>query len=197
MVALIFINLVIRMIQVIAMIIDIFTFPIYFVIQKPWRKTCMRRLHWSIQLLCKEDEVTYRSNNKKHFSKIHLCKEMEEKGVDTVEKMFNFVHSKHEDKLCIGTRPILRVNEDISVETGQIVKTYDMGKYTWITYNQLFSRALEFGRGIRELGYDSGTKVVIYASTRGKKRIISQEQLGLLTPITSRIDNCNFYSVIF
>ena len=93
---------------------------------------------------------------------------MEENGVDTVEKMFNFVCSKHQTKACIGTRHIISVDEEDHMGTGKIIKKYGMGDYNWISYENVFNRALSFGKGVKELGYSSGTKVVIYADTRGK-----------------------------
>ena len=133
-------NIVIGIIKFFAFIIDLFTFPIYFLVQQPWRKRSLMRRQRAEQVGSGDNEVTYRSIAKKH----ELCKEAEEKGVDTVEKMFNFLHSKYATKPCIGTRQIFSVEEEKSDETGKVLKKYNMGKYHWITYDEMFNRALEF-----------------------------------------------------
>ena len=171
----IWIKLSIGAIRIFSFVIDILTFPLYLIIQQPWRHRYSQDYVWAAQVSsfssASHNEVTYRSNEKKYYHKIDLCKEMEENGVDTVEKMFNFVCSKHQNKPCIGTRHIISVNEEDSMGTEKTKKKYDMGDYYWISYEHVFNRALCFGKGVKELGYDSGTKVVIYADTRGKNLV--------------------------
>ena len=111
-----------------------------------------------------DDEVTYRSLAKKAA----MCEEAEKEGVDTVEKLLNFLYSKYSTKPCIGTRQILGVDHETSTETGKVLKKYDLGEYQFMTYKQMYQRALDFGKGVAELGYKPKTNIVIYADTRGK-----------------------------
>ena len=164
------VNLVIYMINIIAFIFDIVTFPIYFLAQMPWKIYNLGAQPWATNIssfsTSSNSEVTFRSTGKKYYGKAQICKDLEENGVDTIDKMFTFIYSKFKDKECLGTREIQRVDEIKSFKTGKLQQYYKMGEYKWITYEQMFSRALNFGRGLRELGYESGTKVVIYAETR-------------------------------
>ena len=98
----------------------------------------------------------------------HVCKELEKNGVDTIEKMFNFLHSRYAERPCVGSRQILSVEHEKSKELGKLMKKFNMGEYTWMTYDEVFNKALNFGRGLKELSYESGTKVVMYADTRGR-----------------------------
>ena len=196
-------NIVFALIQILTIIIDIITFPVYFIIQKPWKFYNFRLPSWATLISSfsssTEDEVTYRSNGKNYYCKGSLCKELEENGVDTIEKMFNFIYSRYKDRPCLGTRPIMSV-EDLGThpimtveerkslksrknfkywetiqkaiksterpQNGPAKKYYKMGVYQWMTYGEVFDRALDFGKGIKAFGYDVGTKVVIYADTR-------------------------------
>ena len=165
----IWIKVTICVIRILFFLIDILTYPFYYIIQKPWQQGYPTGYQRATQFSMSHNEVTYRSNGKKYYYKIDLCKEMEKSGVDTVEKMFNFVCTRHQNKPCIGSRQIYSVSEEEdSLLNGKRRKTYDMGMYHWITYEQVFKRALDFGKGVNELGYGGGTKVVIYAETRGK-----------------------------
>ena len=157
-------------IQVVVFIIDIFTFPVYFILQKPWRNLYPKDYQWAKKILSSStsNEVLYRSNGNKYYKKHQLCKEMEETGIDTIDKMLKFIHSKHAHKPCIGTREIFKVNEIRTPKLGKVKNYYDMGEYNWITFDQLSNMALNFARGIKELGYQEGTKVVIYADTRAE-----------------------------
>ena len=110
-----------------------------------------------------DHEITVRSVGEKYS----LVLEAEQKGVDTVEKMFNFLHDKYSSRPCIGTREIFSTEEEKSAN-GKVLKKYNMGDYKWMTYNEMYNRAVKFGKGVAELGYTAGTKVVMYADTRGK-----------------------------
>ena len=157
-------NIFIAIIQILVFFIDLFTFPFYYLIQRPWRQKLLMNRKGAEQIHSSEDEVTYRSLAKKAA----MCKEAEDKGVDTVEKLFNFLYSKYAPRPCIGTRQILGVDHEVSPETGKVFTKYDLGEYQFITYKQMYQRALNFGKGVAELGYGPKTKVIMYADTRGK-----------------------------
>ena len=163
-------SVLIAIIRCVVFIYDIITFPIYFFIQKPWELYNLKKEPWATEVSSfassSESEVTYRSTGKKYFAKNKICKELEENGVDTIEKMFSFICKKYKDKPCVGTRKIHKVEERKHPDTGKVIKYYKMGDYHWQSYDQMYDRVLKFGKGIRELGYEEGTKVVIYADTR-------------------------------
>ena len=94
-------SIVITIIQSIVFIFDIITFPIYFIIQRPWKLYNLKNEAWASEVSSfsssNESEVTYRSTGKKYYAKNKMCKELEENGVDTIEKMFSFICSKYKD----------------------------------------------------------------------------------------------------
>lgn len=161
-------NILINLLQIFTFIIDFITLPIYCIIQRPWQQKSLMKKKYAEPVSSGENEVTYRSIEEKHG----LCKEAEQKGIDTMEKMLNFLRLKFATRPCIGTRQILSVEQEVSPDTGKVLKKYNMGEYLWITYDQMFNRALAFGRGVKELGYPPKTKVVMYADTRGEYEYI-------------------------
>ena len=158
--------------RILIFVFDMLTLPFYFLIQKPWKNVYPDDYKWATEVSSfsstSYNEVSYRSNGKTYYNKIELCKEMEQKGIDTMEKVFSFLCGLHQYKLCLGSRQILRSEVKERLKNGKCHVTYEMGEYEWMTYSQMFDRALDFGRGVESLGYRSGTKVVIYADTRGR-----------------------------
>ena len=161
-------NILINIISIISFIIDFITFPIWYIIQRPWTERSLMEKKHAVQVSSGKHEVTYRSLKKEHPN----CIEAKQKGIDTMEKMLNLLRQKYATKPCIATRKIISMEHEKSPDTGKMWKKYNMGDYHWITYDQMFKRALAFGRGIRDLQYPPGTKVVMYADTTGKYKLL-------------------------
>jgi long-chain acyl-CoA synthetase len=158
------VNIVIGIIQLVTLIIDIVTFPIYYVIQMPWKKKSLMNKTYAVKISSGEDEVTYKSVEASQ----ELLKDAEGKDIDTMEKMLNYLRQKFASQLCLGTREIISLEEEASSDGEKVWKKYSMGEYRWITYEQMFQKSLAFGRGIKELGYPPKTNVIMYADTRGQ-----------------------------
>ena len=75
-------SIAIAIVQCIVFIYDIITFPIFFIIQRPWELYNLKNEAWASEVSSfsssSESEVTYRSTGKKYFAKNRLCKELEE-----------------------------------------------------------------------------------------------------------------------
>ena len=168
-------NILINLISIISFIIDFITFPIWYMIQRPWNERHLMEKKHAAQISSGKNEVTYRSTEKEH----PFCREANQKGIDTMEKMLNLLRQKYATKRCIATRKIISMDQEQSPDTGKMWKKYNMGDYQWINYDQMFNRALAFGRGIRDLQYPPGTKVVMYADTRGKRSLFNYFQVIL------------------
>ena len=152
-------NVTFSVIRILVFLCDILTYPFYFIAQKPWKVRYPVDYTWANEVSSfsssSYNEVLYRSNGKTHYNKIDLCQEMGRSSLDTIEKVFNFICNLHQNKLCLGTRQILRVDESGLSKNGKCHLSYEMGDcYEWITYTQIFDRALAFGRGVNELGYE-------------------------------------------
>ena len=90
-----------------------------------------------------------------------------QKDVDTVDKVWNNAVTKYDDKLCLGTRKVLGVEEECQGD-GKIFKKLNLGNYEWMNYKQAFKISTHFGRGLRALGQEPRTPIAIYAETRAE-----------------------------
>ena len=130
----------------------------------PWKKEVLMKKQYAVQISSSESEVRYKSTDEKRS----FWREAEKNGIDTMDKMLNFVCMKYSSRLCLGTRQILSMENEISrSDTGEVWKKYNMGGYECMTYDQMFKRSFAFGRGLKELGYPPKTNIMIYADTRG------------------------------
>lgn len=87
--------------------------------------------------------------------------------IDTLEKMFNFCASVHSTKRCLGTREIFSEEDEVQ-PNGRIFKKYKMGDYMWRSYAEVEQLAASFGRGLREIGVQPKSKIVLFAETRAE-----------------------------
>ena len=87
--------------------------------------------------------------------------------VDTLDKVWKNAVTRYEDKLCLGTRKILGVEEE-KQEDGKVFKKLNLGDYEWINYREAYNISSKFGRGLRALGQQPRTPVAIYAETRAE-----------------------------
>lgn len=71
------------------------------------------------------------------------------------------------DKICLGTRKILNEEDEVQ-KNGKVFKKYSMGEYEWRTFSDVEMSAVNFGRGLRELGQEARQNTVIFAETRAE-----------------------------
>lgn len=71
------------------------------------------------------------------------------------------------DKKCLGTRDILGEEDEVQ-KNGKVFKKFNMGEYKWRSYIDVQITAVNFGRGLRELGQEVLKNVVIFAETRAE-----------------------------
>lgn len=177
------INLAIGALKAIAFVCDIITFPVYAVLQKPWkRRELSRRIKAEpmnkVSPGC--TSITFRSLDRP--GKVHV--DMIRNNVDTVEKMFVYVSKIHGSKRCLGTRQILG-EEDETQPNGRVFKKYNMGEYKWKTFTDVNELATNFGRGLRELGNKPKENIVIFAETRAEWMIAAQGLFKQSIPVVT------------
>ncbi|KAI9553620.1 hypothetical protein GHT06_021542 [Daphnia sinensis] len=147
-------------------IISIYTFitwPIYFILQKPWKIRANRSRLRAVSLTHGDDFILYRSVTE--ISDVH-ARFLQDK-IDTMEKVFRFAVRQHGQKCALGTREIL-AEEDEMQPNGRMFKKFLLGDFQWRTFTQTDSEAESFGRGLRELGLRSRENVVVFAETRAE-----------------------------
>lgn len=142
---------------------DVITFPIYLLLQRPWKRREMARRIKAKVISQDSTQITYRSVDPPRD--IHI--KMLQSKIDTLEKMFNFCANVHSTKRCLGTREIFSEEDEVQ-PNGRIFKKYRMGDYKWRSFAEVEQLAASFGRGLREIGIAPQSKIVIFAETRAE-----------------------------
>ncbi|XP_031629734.1 long-chain-fatty-acid--CoA ligase 4 isoform X1 [Contarinia nasturtii] len=150
-------------IRVIAFVCDVITFPVYLVLQQPWKRRQQSKRIKAKPISADDKQVTYRSVEPPR--EIHV--KMVQANIDTLEKMLTYVAKIHTTKKCLGTREILSEEDEIQ-PNGRLFKKYNMGEYKWRTFTDVENSATNFGRGLRELGQAAYKNIVIFAETRAE-----------------------------
>ncbi|OBS76861.1 hypothetical protein A6R68_16685 [Neotoma lepida] len=94
-------------------------------------------------------------------------------GCDTLDKVFMYAKNKFKDKRLLGTREILNEEDEIQ-PNGKIFKKVILGHYNWLSYEDVFIRALDFGNGLQMLGQKPKTNIAIFCETRAEWMIAAQ-----------------------
>ncbi|XP_051009970.1 fatty acid CoA ligase Acsl3 [Acomys russatus] len=94
-------------------------------------------------------------------------------GCDTLDKVFMYAKNKFKDKRLLGTREILNEEDEIQ-PNGKIFKKVILGHYNWLSYDDVFIRALDFGNGLQMLGQKPKTNIAIFCETRAEWMIAAQ-----------------------
>ncbi|XP_062832644.1 fatty acid CoA ligase Acsl3 [Anolis carolinensis] len=94
-------------------------------------------------------------------------------GCDTLDKAFRYARSKFKDKPLLGTREILKEEDEIQ-PSGKVFKKVIRGNYNWLTYDDVFNKARQFGDGLIVLGQLPKTNIAIFCETRAEWMIVAQ-----------------------
>ncbi|KAF0871833.1 ACSL3 ligase, partial [Crocuta crocuta] len=94
-------------------------------------------------------------------------------GCDTLDKVFMYAKNKFKDKRLLGTREILNEEDEVQ-PNGKIFKKVILGHYNWLSYEDVFLRALNFGNGLQILGQKPKTNIAIFCETRAEWMIAAQ-----------------------
>ncbi|XP_065172166.1 LOW QUALITY PROTEIN: long-chain-fatty-acid--CoA ligase 4-like [Atheta coriaria] len=179
--------------KAIALVYDILTFPVYLILQQPWRTRQLSRRPKAFIVATKSDadikntdvsldigtdkhknhkavkvsettrSITWRSLDEPQRIHVEIVRE----NITTMANMLEYVAKKYANKRCLGTREI-KGEEDEVQPNGRVFKKYVMGNYNWKTYSEVNTLATHFGKGLRELGNLPKQNVVIFAETRAE-----------------------------
>ncbi|MEE6513006.1 hypothetical protein FKM82_020429 [Ascaphus truei] len=94
-------------------------------------------------------------------------------GCDTLEKIFKHAVDKFKDEKCLGTREVLSEEDEIQ-PNGKVFKKVILGKYNWLSYEEAYSLASEFGSGLTALGQKPRSNIAIFCETRAEWMITAQ-----------------------
>jgi len=150
------------LIELLLFIWDVLTYPVYVLIQQPWKQTRRIQRTRAKAIDHKATEVTIRAVPTSDKIKEELLAHPEK--INTMEKLFNFSSKKFGPKTCLGTRTVLGELEE-KQSSGKIFTKLQLGEYSWLTYKELDTKADFLGKGLRELGVQPKDKIVLYANT--------------------------------
>ena len=85
---------------------DVVTYPVYAVLQRPWKKKSMIMKTRARIVSHQATEITIRAVPK--VSKITDEMKAYPEEINTMERLFNFSYKKYTTKPCMGTREVLR-----------------------------------------------------------------------------------------
>uniref|UniRef100_A0A287B8R8 long-chain-fatty-acid--CoA ligase n=1 Tax=Sus scrofa TaxID=9823 RepID=A0A287B8R8_PIG len=94
-------------------------------------------------------------------------------GCDTLDKVFMHAKNKFKDKSLLGTREVLNEEDEVQ-PNGKIFKKVILGNYNWLSYEEVFVRASNFGNGLQMLGQKPKTNIAIFCETRAEWMIAAQ-----------------------
>ncbi|NXL87875.1 ACSL3 ligase, partial [Alectura lathami] len=112
--------------------------------------------------------AAYRSVNS-----LHCLASVLYPGCDTLDKVFKYAKTKFKDKKLLGTREILKEEDEIQ-PSGKVFKKVILGKYTWLSYEDVYIKAVNFGNGLAVLGQQPKTNIAIFCETRAEWMIAAQ-----------------------
>ncbi|XP_022423507.1 long-chain-fatty-acid--CoA ligase 3 [Delphinapterus leucas] len=94
-------------------------------------------------------------------------------GCDTLDKVFMHAKNKFKDRRLLGTREILNEEDEVQ-PNGKIFKKVILGNYNWLSFEDVFVRAFNFGNGLQILGQKPKTNIAIFCETRAEWMITAQ-----------------------
>ncbi|XP_040572244.1 long-chain-fatty-acid--CoA ligase 4 [Lepeophtheirus salmonis] len=140
---------------------DFFTYPIYQVIYKPWKK---RNNFGKLrsEIIEKTDSyVLIRSPEKENKLTIGL------EGIMTMDKVWKWALQVYGERPILGSRSVLSM-EDETQSNGKVFKKLELGSYHWKSFRDCDIIVENFGRGLRHIGLCPKDKVAVYAETRAQ-----------------------------
>jgi len=97
-------------------------------------------------------------------------------GVTTLAELFEQSCKHFMDKRSLGTRKLIAAETEVAPD-GRLFEKLHLGDYEWLSYNQVYDAARNFGSGLVQLGQRKGERVAIFADTRAEWQIALQVAL--------------------
>ena len=164
------IGVILCFVKSIVFIYDAITFPLYFIVQKPWKtnkkssKIFAKQLtpdDPSSPLVCvKQPNVEYWDN----------CK--------TIPEFFSRIVQEFGDKKCFGQRQLINEEEELQ-PNGKIFRKVVLGDYRWFSYDEINERIDKIAKGLLVNGVKPQDNVIIFAETRLEWMISAQAILRI------------------
>ncbi|XP_028650241.1 long-chain-fatty-acid--CoA ligase 3a [Erpetoichthys calabaricus] len=94
-------------------------------------------------------------------------------GCDTLDKVFEYAKTKFGKDDCLGTRELISEEDELQ-PNGKVFKKVILGRYNWMSYEQVYVAASQFGSGLAALGQRQKANIAIFCETRAEWIIAAQ-----------------------
>ncbi|XP_063298521.1 fatty acid CoA ligase Acsl3 [Pelobates fuscus] len=94
-------------------------------------------------------------------------------GCDTLDKVFKQATDNFKTNPCLGTREVLNEEDEVQ-PNGKVFKKVILGNYNWLTFEEVYSLAAQFGNGLAQLGQKPKSNIAIFCETRSEWIITAQ-----------------------
>ncbi|XP_044147420.1 long-chain-fatty-acid--CoA ligase 3 [Bufo gargarizans] len=92
---------------------------------------------------------------------------------DTLDKVFKHATKLFNAKGCLGTREVLSEEDEVQ-PNGKVFKKVILGNYNWMSYEEAYLVASNFGGGLSALGQKPRSNIAIFCETRAEWMISAQ-----------------------
>lgn len=155
--------------KTISFIYDVITYPMYYILQRPWIKKYNSKKMKSDITKLDDNTILIKTLSQPSINHLILVKDK----IDTLQKVFQYAVQKYSDSYCLGTREVLAEEDEIQ-KNGRIFKKYVMGDYNWMTYKEVDIASDHFGNALISLGQKHKENIAIFAETRAEWMISVQ-----------------------
>ncbi|KAH6925993.1 hypothetical protein HPB50_012932 [Hyalomma asiaticum] len=158
-------HLVIFSIKVLVTAYDVISFPVYFVLQKPWVYWKQKQLRFAKPIKDGDPSSPYLRPEKLDIECL--------KGVETLDEATRKAIRSYPERAALGTRPVLGQSE-YTQPNGKVFKKLVLGDYKWLTYDEVDKRIDLTARGLQAIGLKPRQRLAILAETRSEWFITAQ-----------------------
>lgn len=162
--------------KIVVYIYDIITFPVYFLVQQPWKNWKARRTIWAKQI--REDDP-YSPCVRHVRSGINPLE-----GIKTMDELFRMSVVRFGTKKCLGVREVIS-EADEYFKNGKVFKKVRLGDYKWFSYIDIDQRIENLSKGMLELGLQPKKQIIILAETRIEWMLVCQVCFRINVPVAT------------
>ncbi|XP_055929616.1 fatty acid CoA ligase Acsl3-like [Argiope bruennichi] len=169
-------KIVVSIIKFLVLIYDIISFPIYFIIDKPWNRWKLQKIVWS---KLEDEQDPYSCYVRQVRGKMPA-----EDGMQTMDQLFRSAVEKYGERECYGVRELLG-EEMEEAKSGKKFKKMNLGEYKWLTYNEVDKMVDRVSQGLWHAGVRSKKPVILLAETRLEWIVTAQACFRINVPVVT------------
>ena len=155
-----------ELIKNIVRVYDTLTYPIYFVVQRPW----VKKRKYDRTRAVQEDP----SNPYSCWVRVGQPPEMIIDKCTTIDEIMRTCIEEYKDRNCMGYRKVLEEIEELQPDGKIHIKKRLAPEYTFLSYRQVGERLDHIMRGLLLSGVKPGDKLIIFMETRMEWMLTAQ-----------------------